>query len=182
MPLVARAAAGVPSEKMVLKGDPAKTIVDLVPLRSVDMIMMPTHGYGPFRRFILGSVTTKVLHDVGCPVFTGAHVAELMPFNPEPYKRVACAIDLNEHSEEVLRWAWDFSKAWEEDLIVIHAAPQLEFGGSYGDWYPTDTTDMLTRAAREKVNELIAKVGCKAEVHVCSADPIRYVRDTAHEA
>ena len=54
--------------------------------------------------------------------------------------------------------------------------------GAYGDWYPTDTTDMLTRAAREKVDELIAKVGCKAEVHVCSADPIRYVPETAHEA
>ncbi len=40
---------------------------------------MPTHGYGPFRRFILGSVTAKVLHDADCPVWTGVHLEEAPP-------------------------------------------------------------------------------------------------------
>ena len=35
---------------------------------------MPTHGLGKLRRFILGSVTAKVLHDLEAPVLTGAHV------------------------------------------------------------------------------------------------------------
>ena len=39
-------------------------------------MIMPTHGYGVFRRFLLGSVTSKVLHDLGCPVLTGAHLTE----------------------------------------------------------------------------------------------------------
>jgi hypothetical protein len=34
------------------------------------MILMPTHGYGPFRQMLLGSVTAKVLHDSKCPVLT----------------------------------------------------------------------------------------------------------------
>jgi hypothetical protein len=29
----------------------------------VDLIMMPTHGVGTFRSFLVGSVTAKVLHD-----------------------------------------------------------------------------------------------------------------------
>ena len=41
---------------------------------------MPTHGYGPFRRFILGSNTAKVLHDADCPVWTGVHVEEIPAF------------------------------------------------------------------------------------------------------
>ena len=41
------------------------------------VILMPTHGYGPFRRFILGSNTAKVLHDADCPVWTGVHLETL---------------------------------------------------------------------------------------------------------
>ena len=63
-----------PIEKVVLHGDPAKEIAKFTRERQIDMVMMPSHGYGPFRRFILGSVTAKVLHDVPCPVFTGAHI------------------------------------------------------------------------------------------------------------
>jgi len=33
--------------------------------------MLPTHGRTPLRRFLLGSVTAKVLHDRTVPVWTG---------------------------------------------------------------------------------------------------------------
>jgi hypothetical protein len=33
-------------------------------------------GMGVFRKFLLGSVTFKVLHNLGCPVLTGAHLIE----------------------------------------------------------------------------------------------------------
>ena len=180
--LTAETAAGQGVEKLLLKGDPAKKISELVPLMEIDLIVMPTHGYGPFRRFVLGSVTTKVLHDVSCPVFTGVHVSELAPFNQQPYKRVACAIDLRDHSEAVLRWAWNFAKACEEDLIVIHAAPQLEVGGSYGDWYPSGTRQLLMQAAKERVDKLIQEVDCKAEIHIDTAEATRYVPQAADDA
>jgi nucleotide-binding universal stress UspA family protein len=168
-----------PIETRVLIGDPAKEIERLVQDLHADLLMMPTHGYGPFRRFILGSLTTKVLHDVSCPVFTGAHIPEVTPYNPEPYKRIACAVDLGPNSEAVLRWAWDFARAYEEDLTVIHAAPLLEVGGAYGDIFPADTRKALMDAARAGVNNLIEKVGCRAQVHVECADPASYVRDVA---
>src|SRR5689334_17633637 len=53
----------------VLVGDPTETIVDFAQSEKCDIIVMPTHGYGPFRRFLLGSVTAKVLHDAICPVW-----------------------------------------------------------------------------------------------------------------
>ncbi|MGA8595805.1 MAG: universal stress protein [Bryobacteraceae bacterium] len=45
------------------RGDPAAAIVKCAQAEQVDLIMMPTHGYGPYRKFLLGSVTAKVLHD-----------------------------------------------------------------------------------------------------------------------
>src|SRR5229473_314150 len=60
-------------EEIVEKGEPVQVITEYARKESIDLIMMPTHGYGPFRRFLLGSVTSKVLHDAECPVWTDVH-------------------------------------------------------------------------------------------------------------
>jgi nucleotide-binding universal stress UspA family protein len=53
----------VETECVVLQGDPARQFVDFAHSSNTDLIVMPTHGYGQFRQFILGSITAKVLHD-----------------------------------------------------------------------------------------------------------------------
>ena len=168
-------------QTVIQRGDPVREIESLIEQRAVDLAVMPSHGYGPFRRFVLGSVVSKVLHDVKIPVFTGAHVPELTSVDPDPYKRIACAIDLHEESEDVLRWAWGLAEACQQDLIVIHAAPRVEVGGTYGNWFPPETRDAIEKGAREAVDDLLAKVGCKAEVHVRSAEPVSYIREKAEE-
>src|SRR5690349_7185576 len=55
----------------ILKGDPAECVTRTAHNNEVDLIMMPTHAHGRFRRFLLGSVTAKVLHDTEFPVWTG---------------------------------------------------------------------------------------------------------------
>jgi nucleotide-binding universal stress UspA family protein len=64
--------------RLVLEGDPAWRIADYSEKENVDLIMMPTHGYGPFRQLLLGSVTAKVLHDVKCPVGRAPMCAKLL--------------------------------------------------------------------------------------------------------
>ena len=71
----------------------------------VDLIAMPTHGYGPFRRFILGSNTAKVLHDADCPVWTGVHIEEATSPWPQPFSKILCAVDLGPQSARALAWA-----------------------------------------------------------------------------
>jgi nucleotide-binding universal stress UspA family protein len=75
--LVRQVSLGKPIETVDVSGDPAQQIKELIEQRHADLVMMATHGYGTFRRFILGSVTAKVLHDTGCAVFTGTHVPEV---------------------------------------------------------------------------------------------------------
>ena len=62
--------------RVLYDGDPADVIVGFAKSEKIDLIAMPTHGYGVFRRFLIGSVTAKVLHDVSCPVLTGVHMEE----------------------------------------------------------------------------------------------------------
>jgi nucleotide-binding universal stress UspA family protein len=58
----------VPFEVHVAEGDAASVIVDTAVAEEVDLIVMSTHGRTGFRRWVLGSVTEKVLRHATCPV------------------------------------------------------------------------------------------------------------------
>lgn len=178
---VRRVDAEAEVDTTILHGDPVIEIENLIKERPADLVLIPTHGYGLFRRFILGSVASKLLHDLECPVFTGAHIPEPMPIDAHSYRRIACAVDLGDESEKVLSWGMDLAMSCNAEFEVIHAAPFIDFGLAYSDWMPVDARDALIRQAREHLDALMAKVGCKAVSHVDSSDTIEYVRDMAKE-
>ncbi len=158
--------------RIVSRGDPAREIVRLAKDHNADLIVMPTHGYGPFRRFVLGSVTTKVLHDIDCPVLTGAHLAETPGEESRAHHRVACAVDLRPHSEKVLRWAAEFAAAYHAELVLVHATPPVEpnpqvLGAEWGR--------AMNQWATEQAEKLIRKVGCRVELRIHSGPPTDYI-------
>src|SRR5215813_10159269 len=65
-------------KRILIEGDPARKLVEYASSHEMDLIVMPTHGYGGFRRFMLGSVTAKVLHDADIPVLTGVHMEDVL--------------------------------------------------------------------------------------------------------
>jgi nucleotide-binding universal stress UspA family protein len=85
---------------------------------------MPTHGYGPFRRFLTGSVTGKVLHDALCPVWTSAHRERVRPRAGE-YRDILCAVDRNSDAVALMRWAAWFGSTYEATVKLVHVIPAL---------------------------------------------------------
>ncbi len=49
-------------------GNPAGVILDVADQKEVDLILMCTHGMSAMKRFMLGSVTNKVVHHAKQPV------------------------------------------------------------------------------------------------------------------
>src|SRR5579863_2431909 len=88
---------GLPVKRMLLEGDPACTIVRIARNEKTNLIVILTRGYGAFRRFLLGSVSAKVLHDSESPIWTGAHL-EGAPRSEFAIRNILCAIDLIQHS------------------------------------------------------------------------------------
>lgn len=179
--LASRVGRGRPIECLVVWGDPAAKIEETAEHEQVDLILMPSHGFGPFRRFALGSVTAKVLHDLHCPVFTGAHVEELPESAAEPYELVSCAIDLGPHSEAVLRWAWEFAGAWDASLHVIHAAPPVDALHTEGERPAAEAREAVNKAMIDEVGALLSKIGAEARIDVDCAPTVDFVAAAARE-
>lgn len=91
--------------RVMLDGDPASAITKYAHSREFDLIMLPTHGYGGFRRLILGSVTERVLHDAVCPVWTGVHMEQVPRLEDIALRKIVCAVDLGAQSCPTLSWA-----------------------------------------------------------------------------
>jgi nucleotide-binding universal stress UspA family protein len=109
--------------RVIEEGDPAQVIVDYAHKHKIDLIMMPTHGYGPFRRFLTGSVTGKVLHDAVCPVWTSAH-SERARIAPE-CQNILCAVDCNSEAVALIRWAGWFGRHYQATVKLVHVIPAL---------------------------------------------------------
>jgi nucleotide-binding universal stress UspA family protein len=86
--------------------------------------MMPTLGYTRFRALLLGSVTSSVLHDAACPVWTARHAEAATA--PQTYSSVVCAVDLNENTVNVLKFAGEFARSWNARLHVVHSVPAVD--------------------------------------------------------
>jgi nucleotide-binding universal stress UspA family protein len=104
-----------------LEGDAAHEITDLCHRGEIDLIMMMTHGHGPFRRLLLGSTTAKVLHDCDCPVWTGVHTADLDARDPKRLHSILCAVDTPEKDATVIEWANSFAKGSGAEVRMVHA-------------------------------------------------------------
>ncbi len=111
---------------VVEPGDPAVVITEYAENHKLSLIAMPTHGYGVFRRALLGSVTAKVLHDAQIPVWTAAHAPEASHrAHPQP-RHILCALDLKPGSDnrQTLEFAIELANEAHATVELVHAAPE----------------------------------------------------------
>lgn len=157
-------------------GEAGAAIDKVVQHHGADLVMMATHGRGPVRRFLLGSVTAKALHDLGAAVWTGVgtHLAE----HPSriSYKSVLCAVDEGEEAEAVVRAAAEFAGVFGAQLSLVHvvemppATLEVDF---------TPYRQEVLDSADVKLRELMANVGLNVPHVVVNSTVAEGVRQEA---
>jgi nucleotide-binding universal stress UspA family protein len=167
------------AERVLLEGDPSHKIVEYAHENEVNLIVVPTHGYGPFRRFILGSVTAKILHDADCPVWTGVHMEEAPAVDKIAFKSVLAAIDLGTQSKKVLAWATALAESYGARLLLMHAMPCMD--GRAKELDGKEWQNKVTRECEADIDKLLAEVPAEAEVMVESGDPAEVVCSAAKQ-
>jgi nucleotide-binding universal stress UspA family protein len=162
--------------RVLLDGDPARRIVEYAHNEQISLIVMPTHGYGLFRRFLLGSVTAKVLHDADCPVWTGVHIEEA-PAQGIQFRKVMVAVDLcPAQALKAIAWGSTFADQFGAGLLLVHAYPSLEGrgGNGFSEW-----RENAERAATEEISKMQQKLGVDAPVLLQAGDPAAVVTNVA---
>jgi nucleotide-binding universal stress UspA family protein len=126
---------GIEVVRIVESGDVASRIVSFARTNKVDLIVMPTHGRGAFRRMLLGSITSNVLHDAQCPVLTTAHCETLAPLALRDVKSIVCAVDVEPENERVIVGAAEAAEMFHASLHLVHAisAPEARAGNVLTD-------------------------------------------------
>jgi len=151
-------------KRVLVKGDAAQQIVRFAHFERFDLILMPTHGYGLFRRSLLGSVTAKVLHDVNIPVLTGVHLDKGGSAKSTRLRRIVCALDLGPDSTKVLRWAAGLAARLNAVLTATHVVPGFDFPGEgYG---PPDWGLLAKKKRTAAVSKLLRKCAIDAQIHL----------------
>lgn len=163
-------------ERVMEQGDPAWTIADYAKSRHADLVMMPTHGHGPFRSLLLGSVTAKVLHDVKCPVWTGAH-AEKQASHPDEIRSMLCALELSDESGPLLKWAAELAARYGATLRLVHAVAGGDIPAE--QYFDTELDGFLMKMAGEEIAKLQASAGTDFEVCLAKGDVAGVMRETA---
>ena len=157
-------------------GEPGGVIHEVVERQGTDLVMLPTHGRGPVRRLLLGSVAAKVLHDVSAAVWTGAgslfegHTPRL------PYQSVLCAVDDTEETRSVLKAAAAVAYSYRAQLSIVYvvatptASPEVGFAPYLKDFI---------EAANCRLRELKGELGIDAPHVVLEAFVADGIREEA---
>jgi nucleotide-binding universal stress UspA family protein len=157
-------------------GEAGTVIHKILQHQGADLVMLATHGRGPMRRLLLGSVAAKVLHDASSAVWTGTSSA-FMDHAPQlPYKSILCAVDDSDESEAVLKAAAAITAAYEARLWLVHVVetppPPLEV-----DLTPYNQEALA--AADLRLRELKGQLGIDAPHAIIEAPVADGVRDEA---
>ena len=152
-------------KRILLHGDPASSIVEYAQSQNFDLIMLPTHGYGTFRRLILGSVTGNVLHEALCPVWTGVHMEQVPRLEDIAIRKVVCALDLGTQSCPTLKWAKDVSAEFGSELKIVHVIPTNKDNA-----FVDNAEERLLSQAEDKLRHVQQCVGTDANVSVVAGD------------
>ena len=162
----------------VLVGDPAQSIVTYAGETRQRMIVMPTHGAGPFRRMLLGSVAAKVLHDARCPVLMGPHLEKAIhPGEWFKLKRVVCAVALDWETSATLRYAAELADQLGAHLVVTVVISTVE--DRLLQLLVDQPAPVSTESVEQTLRDMLPRAGVSAHVDVCRGEISRQVAHAA---
>ncbi len=162
-------------------GEPGDIIVETAKTWWPDLVMMPTHGLGLYDRFVLGSVTARMLTELDCPIWTDVHSDAAPPLEAIRCRKVLCAVDLSNRSRRVLEWASFLAAEYQAELEILHAVPEEAVAVAAGQGSYRKIADSALAHTRGQLAALQISVGASGSTLVEAGDPVEIVARTAKQ-
>ena len=177
---IAEAAAMVKATSPVVReGSPAVEILHYAAEHETDLLVLGTHGRSGFERFMLGSVTEKVLRKASCPVLTVPPRAEGHPERPA-FERILCGVDFSSPADRAAEHALSLAQEANARLTLLHVVDWMADAdlGKYPQFDADGYRRMVMRDARERLEALVpseARNWCELELRVTCGKAYREI-------
>jgi nucleotide-binding universal stress UspA family protein len=107
------------------EGDIASAIVDTAAAEQVDLIVMSTHGHSSLTRWVLGSITERVLRNAPCPVLAVRTPVSAVD-TPTPIRKIAITLDGSDLSELALAPGLELAQRLNADVTLLRCVPNAD--------------------------------------------------------
>lgn len=169
----------VPWESLVTVGHTADEIQRLAVEHRIDLAISATHGRSGLKRFVLGSVTERMMRALTCPLLVirdPALPGEGKASQAIRFDRILVGCDFSEDSDAAFRYGLSLAQEFESELHLVHVLePPV-----YTDWLkagamPCLDFDLnLQEQASEKLSQMVppeARHWCSPVVSVLTGRP-----------
>lgn len=172
-------------EMVVRSGSPAVEILRYATDEDVDLLVLGTHGRTGFERFMVGSVTEKVLRKAPCPVLSVPPQAEGQPEHPV-FRKILCGADFSDTSNHAAGYALSLAQEANGQLTLLHVVdwmPDKNFA-KYPQFDAAAYRQVITREARRQLEALVpeeARNWCEPDLRISCGKPYREIVRIATE-
>lgn len=157
---------GVEHRTDVVQGNPAATIVDYAEEYGHDLVVMPTHGREGLSRYLLGSVTEKVVRLSTVPVLTAHASAERLAF---PYDRILLPTDGSSGAARAEEHALSLADVLDATLHVLSVVDDARLGPDVRSTVGKREREAAKSAVDDVVEEAERR-GVETDAHVADGE------------
>lgn len=125
----------------VEEGDAAGVIVDTAAAEGADLIVMSTHGRSGISRWLMGSVTERVLHSASCPVLAVRGEAR--------FEHILITLDGSRLSESALAPGLELARLLGSQVTLLMVEPPDELGPNLFDYLEMSQAGLPEEARAE---------------------------------
>ena len=108
---------------IVSQGHPADEITRLVQENSMDLVIAATHGGSGIKRFLIGSVTDRLVKTLTCPLLV-LHAHKSHPAFPGvfrvPIDRILVGCDFSKESDLAVKYGLSLAQEFQAELHLVH--------------------------------------------------------------
>ncbi len=155
-------------EIIVSSGHAADEINETVRENNIDMVIAATHGGSGIKRFLIGSVTDRLIKILTCPLLV-LHAQENQFVSPADekigLKRILVGCDFSPDSKLAFDYALSLAQEFQTQLYLAHVIKPVEHtrlsasdymeiqGDDYTRWARSEYLDLQTDAPNENGKE-----------------------------
>jgi nucleotide-binding universal stress UspA family protein len=119
----------------------------MVKENNIDLVIAATHGGSGFRRFLIGSVTDRLVKIIECPLLVlqpGEHQKDFSGFDNLKFKRILVGCDFSPDSKQAFDYALSLAQEFEAQLHLVHVIRLMEKEPFWGADDPQSASDGIS--------------------------------------